>query len=149
MSLAVSSNAFVSRPGFFLSLIIFSLVIVYLLYKTIRYRAIKLCVIRFQPPRCDVSQSGQFVVIDVLPFAFGEAVKEYRPITSPIRDQYAALSLSGDPLFDDVATQVPIDEAALRALYRFAQAVIANPFPPCIAHEPFRFENPQTALITI
>jgi hypothetical protein len=130
------------------------MVIVYLQHKTVRYRAIKLCVIRREPPRCDVLQRRQFVVIDVLALAFGKAVKEYRSIASPIRDQHAvaarpALSLSGDPLFDDVATQVAIDKAALRALYRFAQAVIADPFLPCITHEPFRFKNPQTTLITI
>src|ERR1700704_5070996 len=154
MSLAVSSRAFVSRLGFFFSLVVFSLVIVYLLRKTVRYRASKLCVIRRKPPRCDVLQRRQFVVIDVLALAFGKAVKEYRPIASPIGDQHAvaarpALSLSGDPLFDDVTTQVSIDKAALRALYRFAQAVIADPFPPRIARKPFRFKNSQTALITI
>jgi hypothetical protein len=154
MSWAVSSNDFVSLLGFFFSLVNFALVIVYLLHKTVRYCAIELCVIRFEPPLCNVPQGPQFVVIDVLALAFGEAVKEYRPVASPIRDQHAvtarpALSLSGDPLFDDVTTQVSIHKAAVRALYRFAQAVIADPFPPRITHKPFRFKNSQTTLITI
>lgn len=49
-----------------------------------------------------------------------------------------------DPLFDEAASQVGIDEALFRPVNRFPQSAISDAFPFRVTREPFGFEYPHT-----
>jgi hypothetical protein len=51
------------------------------------------------------------------------------------------LSSTRDPLLDDAATKIGVDQAMGRALDGLAQASIRNPLAARVPHQPFGFKN--------
>jgi hypothetical protein len=55
------------------------------------------------------------------------------------------LSFPRDPLLDDAAAKIGVDQATGRAPYGLAQASIRNPLAARVPHQPFGFENSHAA----
>src|SRR5216683_3424192 len=144
MSSAVSSNALVRRLGFFF------LVISHLLQSAI-VKSLGNCLrIRPQPRGGNFAQCYQFVWLDILPLALGEAVHEHCAMSGAVGDQYPItagppLPRSSHPLLDNSPSQVGIDKPLPCPFDRFAQAAIGNPLASRKSHEPSGLEDPQAA----
>src|SRR5216683_4161407 len=144
MSFAVSSNALVRR------LVFFFLVISHLLQSAILETLGNCLQVRPQPRGGNLAQRYQFVRLDILPLALGEAVHKHCAMSGTVGDQYPItagppLPPFSHPLLDNSPTQVGIDKHAPCPFDRFAQAAIGNSLASRKSHEPSGLEDPQAA----
>jgi len=77
---------------------------------------------------------------------FGERVEKHGAGAGPVSDQRAvaagaALPLPRDPLLDDAAAKIGVDQATGSTINRLAQAPIRNPLAARKPHQPFGFED--------
>src|SRR6266851_4339105 len=147
-SSAISSSALVRR----LACVVFA--IGYLLQISILKGLRKLPRIRPQPCRADLPKRQQLVAVDVLALVLGERVEEHSPRSRPVGDQRAvaagaALPAARDPLLDDAAAEIDVDQATPGALDRLSQATVSDSLTPRVAHQPFGFEDAHTPPNTI
>src|SRR5947209_1531913 len=145
MPSAVSSSASANRLGFFF------LVMLHLLYQSVRDRARERASTCLQPSLGDIAQGRQLIVVDVLALALGKAKEEHGARLGAVRDQHAIAarpSFSGPrhPLLEDAAAEIGIDQAALGPPHRLAKTRIGNPLAARKAREQFRLEYPQSSL---
>jgi hypothetical protein len=118
----------------------------YLLQNPFVEGAVDLLRVRRQPAGSDLPQGQQIVRLDVRALVFGERVKEHGAGAGPVGDQRAvaaraALSFPSDPLLDDAAAKIGVDQATGGARYGLAQAPIRNPLAARVPHQPFGFED--------
>jgi len=83
---------------------------------------------------------------------FGKAIQEHRPIAAAERQQHpvaAGPSLPGtcDPLLDDAAAEIGVDQAAFGAKRCVAQAAVGYPLPAGETGQPFGFVDPHEAVL--
>jgi hypothetical protein len=102
--------------------------------------------IRRQPPGPDLAPRQQLVGADVFALVFRERIEKHGSGAGPIGNQHAvaagaSLPFARDPLLDDPATEIGIDQATGCALDRIAQAPIRNPRAARVSHQPFGFED--------
>ncbi len=105
--------------------------------------------VRRQPLRGNFAQRHQFVRVDILPLALGEAVKKHRAMLSAVGDQQAIAAGPSSPrschaLLDDPTAQVGIDKPLPRPRDGLAQAAVGNSLASRKSREPSGFENPQS-----
>lgn len=94
------------------------------------------------------SQHGEFIGIDIVALALGEAEQKHHPRRRPIGEQCAepaATSLSGPPntLLDQAGTEIGVDETALGSVDGFAQRLVAQSLPPLKPGKSLHHENPH------
>jgi hypothetical protein len=103
-----------------------------------------------EPLRSDGPQIGQFVIIDIVSVALGEAEQENCEIFQAPRNQRpvtasATFAPSRHPLFDDASAEVSIDEPAPCPLDCLDQARIGYALTRGESGEQPRLENPHDA----
>src|SRR4029077_7855688 len=87
--------------------------------------------------------------IDVVAFVLREPVQEHRPPEPPIGNHRpetdrAPLPRTRDPLLDQPAAQIGINQAVLRPLDRLAKLPVAHPLAAREAVELLGYEDPHT-----
>jgi hypothetical protein len=108
----------------------------------------------FQILSGDVSQSFQFVVVDILSLALGKAVKKERAIFGSVRDDHAKaprspLSRSSDPLLDKATAEICVDKTTLGPQDCLCQTRIINALAPDKSRDPLGLENPHRYFLSL
>jgi hypothetical protein len=98
----------------------------------------------------DCLQNVQFVGVNVVPVAFGEAEQEHSKVAEAIRDQRSVaaalpLALPSHPLLDEATAEVGVDKPLPCPVNRLGQARIGDTFASREFGKESGFENPHNA----